>query len=454
MFNYIDKILWLTMSIPAIELGLLIKNKKNKLATSEIGTKKDYKKLTGKDGLILSKNFQLNFKKTLEGTCIIGPTGEGKTASIFLPNLLSNDLPKSSLIISDPKGELFKTTSKYQKSIGRKPILFEPLGNNAKYNLLEHCNSFTEVRELATNIIQNGGLALQMATGRSGGSTEWENMAIPLFTAALLNSKTISEAVKFLINTPPVELPEVLGNNKNPDIKEQFNIFMASAESPKTMSSIISTLLTNLQLFTDHNIINSTSSSTFSPHDFRREPIALYIKYDEVKSNYLAPFLSVFYTQLINKIMYENGLPVLFLLDEFQNSGIINNFEQVAAVCRSRQVCFLICLQNLVKIYDIYGKNNATTILNNLKTKCILPSLTDLEALNYISNLCGDTEINTESISCEKKTSSKTTRKLFTQDEVRRIPDDKILIIAHNKLPFLDNQNTYYTQEKYIKNII
>ncbi|EJE7236562.1 type IV secretory system conjugative DNA transfer family protein, partial [Clostridium botulinum] len=428
--------------------------KKNKLASSEIGTKKDYKKLTGKDGLTLSKNFQLNFKKTLEGTCVIAPTGEGKTSSIFLPNLLSNNLPKCSLIISDPKGELFETSNKYQKSIGRKPILFEPLGNNAKYNPLQFCNNFTEVRELATNIIQNGGLSLQMATGRNGGSTEWENMAIPLFTAALLNSKTISGAVKFLINTPSVELPEILGNNKNPDIKEQFNIFMASAESPKTMSSIISTLLTNLQLFTDHNIINSTSSSTFTPNDFRKTPVALYIKYDEVKSNYLSPFLSVFYTQLINKIMYSNGLPVLFLLDEFQNIGRINNFEQIDAVCRSRQVGFLVCLQNLVKIYDIYGKNNATTILNNLKTKCILPSLTDLEALNYISNLCGDTEINTESISGEKKTYSKTTRRLFTGDEVRRIPDDKILIIAHNKLPFLDEQNTYYTQEKYTRNII
>ncbi len=293
-----------------------------------------------------------------------------------------------------------------------------------------------------------------MATGRSGGSTEWENMAVPLFTAALLNSKTISEAVKFLINTPPVELPEILGNNKNPDIREQFNIFMSSAGSPKTMSSITSTLLTNLQLFTDHNIIKSTSSSTFIPTDFRKTPIALYIKYDEVKSNYLAPFLSVFYTQLINKIMYANGLPTLFLLDEFQNSGKINNFEQIAAVCRSRQVGFLVCLQNLVKIYDIHGKNNATTILNNLKTKCILPSLTDLEALNYISNLCGDTEIKIDNINGGKKSYSKTTRRLFTGDEVRRIPDDEILIIAHNKLPFLDNQNTYYTQEKYTKNII
>lgn len=449
----IQKLLWLAMCVPAIDIALLFRKSRKKLATSKLGGKKDLGRLTGTDGLILSKEFQLTFKKTLEGVCIIAPTGEGKTTSIFLPNLLSNSLPKSSIVISDPKGELYKLTSEYQKSIGRTPILFEPLGNNAKYNLLEHCKDFTEVRGLATNLVQNGELAIQLSTGRSGGSSEWINMAIPLFTATLLNCKTVSEAVKFLIKTPSLELPEILGNSKNDDVREQFNIFMSSAGSPKTLSSIVSTLLSSLQLFTDHKIINSTSKSDFSPTDMRNTPTALYIKYDEAKSNYLAPFLSCFYSQLVEKIMYSQGLPVFFLFDEFQNIGRLSNFEQTVAVSRSKNIGFLICLQNLVKLYDVYGKNNTTTILNNLKTKCVLPSLSDFEALNYISNLCGDTEIKTESITGNNKTHSTATRKLFTSDEVRRIDDDTILVIAHNKLPFLDAQNIYYTQEKYYKNV-
>lgn len=448
------RLLLMALSIPLVQVGLLLRKNRHQLATSKLGTKKDLGRITGTSGLVLSKKLQLNFKKTLEGVCVIAPTGEGKTTSIFMPNLLSNHLPESSLIISDPKGELFKLSSKYQKSIGRKPILFEPLGNNAKYNLLEHCKDFTEVRELATNIVQNGELAIQMATGRSGGSSEWLNMAIPLFTSTLLNCRTIPQAVKFLINTPSLELSELLGNSSNKDAVEQFNIFNASAGSPKTLSSIVSTLLTSLQLFTDHNLIKATNKSDFSPLDLRKEPIALYIKYDESKSNYLSPFLSCFYSQLIDKIMHSEGLPVLFWLDEFQNIGRINNFAEIAAVGRSRGLGFMICLQNLVKLYDIYGKNNAITILNNLKCKCVLPSLSDAEALNYISNLCGDKEISTTSTNGDKTSHSKATRKLFTPDEVRRIEDDKILIIAHNKLPFLDNQNIYYTQSKYTDNVL
>jgi len=252
----------------------------------------------------------------------------------------------------------------------------------------------------------------------------------------------------------PRMLPlEVLGMSENEDVKEQFNIFMSSAGSPKTLSSIVSTLLSNMQLFTDHKIINATSRSDFSPMDMRKTPTALYIKYDEAKSNYLAPFLSCFYSQIIEKIMYSEGLPVLFFLDEAQNVGRINNLPQVVATGRSKGLGFVICLQNISKLYDIYGKNNTVTILNCLKSKCILPSLSDYECLSYFSNLCGDKEVKTESISGDKKTYSTATRKLFTADEIRRIQDDKILIIAHNKLPFLDDQNIYYKQEKYMKNI-
>lgn len=441
----LQKLLYLALCVPLIDLGLTLRKSKNKLATSRLGSNKDMGRLRGTNGLILSRNLQLNFKKTLEGVCVIAPTGEGKSTGSIIPNLLSDHLPKSSLIISDPKGELFEITSEYQKSIGRTPILFEVLGNHAKYNLLENCEGFTEVRELASNLIINGG------SGKSG--NEWESMSTPLFCSALLYSKNISQALKLIINTPLEELINILGKNKNEDISEQFKIFLAAAGSPKTMSSIMSTLLTSLQLFTDHKIINSTSSSDFKPLDLRTKPIALFIKYDTSKSKYLSPFLSVFYTQLIDKIMHNKGIPVLFFLDELANIGKINNFEETVSVCRSEEVGFFVCIQNISKLYDIYGENNAITILNNLKSKAILSSISDYKTLSYLSNLCGDKQFTTESTTGDKKTYSQTVKKLYTSDEIRRIEDGMVLLICHNKFPFLDNQNLYYEQKKYTDNI-
>ena len=445
-FDLLYKFLLIAMAIPITDIGIKLTKGRVKLATGKLGNKKDMGKLTGTDGFILSKKFQLTFKKTLEGVCVIGPTGEGKSTGIMSPVLLSNDLCKSSIVIADPKGELYELTHKYQESIGRQSILFEPLGEHAKYNLLDNCEEFTEVRQLASNLIINGG------TGKSG--NEWESMSIPLFASALLNSKNISEALKLIINISITDLIDILGKSNNEDISEQFKIFMASAGSPKTMASIMSTLLTSLQLFTDHKIINSTSKSDFKPQELRERPIALYIKYDVSKSKYLAPFLSVFYTQLIDKIMHSKGLPVLFMLDEFQNLGKINNFEETVSIGRSEGLGFLVCIQNISKLHDVYGKDNTTTILNNLKTKCVLPSISDIEALNYLSSLCGDKEVDTESISEGKVSHSKTVKRVFTSDEIRRIPSNEILIIAHNKLPFMDTQNLYYTQEKYTRNVL
>jgi len=451
-FAMLSKLLWLAMAIPTIDLVLLFKKNKQKLATSRLGTQKDVEKLLGVDGLIISRNFQLSYKKTQEGVVVISPTGGGKTTGIFLPNLLSNSMPKSSIVITDIKKELWNLTSDYQKSIGREPILLEILGESGNYNPLDHCSDFTEMKDLASNLLQNGELAIQLNSGRTGGESTWINAAIPLWTATLLMCKTISGALKVLINTPSLELADKFESCGNKDAIEQWRIFASSAGSPKTYSSTVSTLLSSLQLFTDHNIIKTTSKSDFKPQDLRKKPIALYIVYTANKANYLSPFLSIFYSQLIDKIMQSEGLPVEFLMDEFANLGRISNFAQIVSVARSYKLGFCVCLQNIAQLVNIYGKNNTTTILNNLKTKCVLPSLSDYEALQYLSNLCGDKEVKTESINDKGKSHSMTTRKLFTPDEIRRLNDEEILIIPHNKLPFLDNQNLYYNEQKYVKN--
>lgn len=407
-------------------------NNKRLSGTSKFS--KSLKQLEGNDGLILSKNHQLNFHKSKENVIVIGPTGEGKTRNVLLPNLLTNYLPKGSIVIADIKGELWELTHAYQESIGRKPLRFIPLGKTKgiHYNILANCRDFTEIRQLASQILSNGSLGLRLESGGSVGSeSTWVNMAIPLFTAALLycKDKTIDAAVKLLINSNLEILSAMFKASMNEDIRQQFNIFMSAAGCDGEMAGILSTLTMNIQLFTDHYLIENTSSSDFSPEDLRKEPIALYIQYDASKSNYLAPFLSVFYSQLINHIMETKGLPVYFFLDELQNLGRIANFAETVSLSRSNEIVFLLAVQSLSKLYDVYGRNNTTSALNNIKTKLVLSSISDMDTLNYVSGLCGFTTIIDK---------VKTKTKLLEDDEVRRLDSNKILIIAHNRLPIVD----------------
>lgn len=450
---------------------IIIKNKRHKtgeVGTAKLGDKKDLDGLLGSDGLRISNRIQLSSKTGFEGICIIGPTGSGKSTSFFFPNLLSNFL-KGSIIVTDPKGELYKLTAWFQEKIcGRKVILFSPLEPliSARYNLLENCSDTSEVSQLASLLLLNGALSIELMTGKKTGGAEWTDMATPLLAAALLYVKdlgnpwnTIEQAFKLIINHTGEELDKIFESAQG-DAKLQYNIFKSVGSAGNTIGGIKITLATALKLFIDEKVNAVGSESTFTGADLRREKTIVYVVYPERKSSYLAPFISCFFSQLIDKLLdnySDKSLPVNFLFDEFANVGMLNNMSVNAATVRSRKVSFTICLQSITQLIQVYGEHNALAILNNLKTKLVLPGLTDIRTLDYISTLSGTTEVKISSTSeTENKVTknfSNTTKKLFTDDEIRRLEADELLIITQNRRPVLSGLNAYYKDEDYTSNI-
>lgn len=453
----------------AVILKEMSRGKADKVGTSELGTISDLEGLIGDDGLVLSRTIRLNLKTCFEGVNILGPTGSGKTSTMFFPNLLENNLPPSSLVVSDPKGELYNLTAWYQKNVcGREPILFSPLQpeNSYKYNLLENCSDPTEVMQLGSNLLLNGSLAAEIATGKKSGGVEWIEMATPLFTASLLYCweqgrplNTIEIAFKLILDNDSDDI-ELLFNSGSEDVRNQYSIFKAVAGANNTIAGIKITMATNLKLFTDKKLNETLMYGEFRPEDLRKKPICLYVMYPERKATYLSPFTSCFFSQLMDKTIdfyTESSLPVIYFWDEFANLGQLANMSVNAATVRSRKIGLVVCLQSITQLMQIYGNYNSKAILNNLKTKIILPGLSDPETLSYISELSGTTEINTISMSeSDKKTSksySKARKRLLDTDEVRRLKGDQLLLIMHNRQPIISSQNHYYTQDKYTKNV-
>lgn len=440
----------------------------NNLGSAKIGQVKNLSGLTGNDGMLLSKKVQLSSNACFEHIAIIGPTGSGKSSTFFIPNLL-NLPPKASMVISDPKGELYQKTKAYNESIGRKCILFAPLEpqHSLKYNPLEIANSVTEVREIAQNLLINGANAIALATGKaSGGDSEWTNMAVPLWTAALLFCKTeggelgtINAALNLILDTDQKQL-EMIFENSTADVRAQYNIFKQAAGSEKTASSIKTVLASNLQLFTDPSLASVTEKSEFHPYVLKDEPTAIYIMCPERRSSYASPFMSVFYSQVINKIMEYKGndLPIYMMLDEFANIGVIPNFGQLAATCRSRKLSLTVGIQGIEQLHQNYGKENGDSILNNLKSKIFYPGLAPATA-QVASQLCGFTTVATESKSEGKDKNSKSTstsyqrRELLDADEIRRLPGDEILLVIHNREPIIDKQNKYYQDKTFLNKL-
>lgn len=448
----------LTLGATCLVANLSIKcftDGKHKMATGKIGH--SLGQYAGTDGFILAKGKQVSFEHSCTGVLVVGPPGNDKTTAHAHPQLLTDPFPhKTSIVIHDAKGELYEDTWRFQKDLGRVIVIFSPLGGIGHYNPLEFCDTFSEVSELSHDLLYNGTLAAKLASGSggmSGGDVTWVTMATPYLTMALLLAKELGDkycnitwALRFLINNSDKEVKKIIDCCKNEMIIEQYNVFKMSQESGGTTGSIKSTLANNMALFLDPAIEEATSSSDFTPTMLRDKRMALYVQYLPQEAIYLSPLMSIFYSQLIHKAMkyYKHKNGIVWLLDEFQNLGMINGFPQIANSCREPNMAFEIFLQSISSLYNIYGLNGTKNLLNAFQFKCVLPSLSDRESLEYLSMLCGPTEVNIP----DKNGGSHAVRKnLFERDEIRRIKSEHVLIIARNLDPLLEPQLIYFDND-------
>jgi type IV secretion system protein VirD4 len=169
----------------------------------------------------------------------------------------------------------------------------------------------------------------------------------------------------------------------------------------------------------------------------------------------MAPLMAPFYSQLMGKLLeHGDGCPVFFLLDEFSNIGLVSNIDKYLSVVRSRRISISIGIQSINQLKQRYGQEAAISIMDNLKTKFVLPGLA-YDSAKYISDLIGFREVDTTSASFGKDTishsTSKQKRELLTPDEIRRLPDLSTLIITDNRNPFMDQQPRYYMDPKMLK---
>lgn len=441
------------------KFDLLPKNEK--LGSSDFATYKDFDQFTGNDGLIIGKKFQLNAKKCFEHVVCVGPTGSGKSASFFIPNLLS--LPSdASVVVTDPKGELLEMTGQHALDRGKKLLVFAPYQENSmKYNPLALCRSSSEVRELAQILLVNGNAAVEQMTGTKAGGAEWTNMATPLLAAFLMYVKdlkapknTISYALNLIVEND-IDTLKVLMMDAEPAAEKQFNIFMQSAESEKTASSIKTVLATNLQMFLDPMIEEITSANEIDPSVLRREGTHLHIIVPEHKSAPMMPLMSCFFKQMMDHLVEDGkGNNIFFLLDEFANIGVIPSIDVALATIRSRKMGIAIGIQSVNQIKQRYGQEAAVSIMDNLKTKFFLPGLS-YESAEYASKMVGYKEISTTSTSFGKDNVSHSVsqqkRELLTPDEIRRLPDETMLIVTDNRNPFRDHQYRFYKDPKMLQ---
>ena len=384
-------------------------------------------------------------------TLVVGATGSGKTAGVINPTMKMLMKARESIIISDPKGEIYEDNSGLLRELGYEIIVLnfrEPQRGNCwnPYHLpykFQKEGNFDKANELlndlATNIVVDG----------QGNDPFWQDSAASYLTGLSLalfeDAKDESE-----ININSINLMMTQGEDKygaSNYLKEYFNAkdpaspacvnALGTVNAPNdTKGGIVSVLKQKVKtLAVTKNLSEMLSKSDFEMDTIGEKPTAVFMIIQDEKTTYHALstiFVKQCYESLISVAHKHGGsLPVRvnFLLDEFANMPKFKDITTMVTAARSRKIRFLFIIQNFAQIKDKYGDHEAETIRGNCANLIYL--LTgELAALEEISKLCGDKLVR---VGKDKK---EETRPLVTISELQRMKPDEIVLIKHRCPPF------------------
>ncbi|MBY0077963.1 type IV secretory system conjugative DNA transfer family protein [Priestia aryabhattai] len=380
---------------------------------------------------------------------IIGGSGAGKSRGFMIPNILHiND---ASLVVTDPKGELYEATSEAKRKQGYKVRLinFKELAQSDRYNPLDYIHEDIDAKLVADAIISNSSL------GAKREMTFWDKAELSLLSCFLIYAKEElpepqkSMASVFELVTSETNYIHYLFRSL-PDgsiAKRAYKQAMSKLKG-KTEGDVFQTLSATLDLWKYDTVNKFTYTSDFNFADLAKEKTILYVILPVADKN-MRPLIGTFFSQMLQELyrvadhnFNKLPVPVELLLEEFNNIGKIPNFEEIQSTSRGYGIGIKMVIQSVEQLKDRWGDKVASELLTNCDTTLYLGS-NDKDGNKYFSDLLGPTtkKVSTRSKSKnDKGTSSGENytyigRPLQTPDELRRMKDHEAILFIKGNFP-------------------
>jgi type IV secretory pathway TraG/TraD family ATPase VirD4 len=381
---------------------------------------------------------------------VIGATGSGKTQTVILPMVYNLAKARESMIITDPKGEIYEKTSNMLRSRGYQILLLnfrDPQNGNAwnpmtlPYEMYKKGN-----QDKAIELLDDLALNILYDDSNKNADPFWEKTSADYFSGVALG--LFEDAKPDEININSISLATTVGEEKfggSTYIKEYFNAkdpaspaainasstIMAPTE---TKGSILSVFKQKVKLFASReNLSEMLSHSDIDLKSIGEKPTAVFIVIQDEKKTYhslVTILLKQIYETLISVAQKHGGkLPVRtnFLLDEFANMPPLKDVTTMITAARSRKIRFTMIIQNFAQLDDVYGKEEAETIRGNCGNIIYLIT-TELKALEEISKMCGEVK--------SKKDDKTASTPLVTVSDLQRMKQFEVIILRMRKQPF------------------
>jgi len=480
------KITWCESSLKTVlffiiaygfSIGIYFSSKKNYRRSEEHGSakwgnaaavNKQYKDKEFTSNKLLTQNIRIGFdvrrhRRNLN-VLICGGSGAGKTRFYAKPNVMQAN---SSMVILDPKGEIARDTGHLLESQGVKVRVLDliNMNNSYCYNPFVYLKEDTDVQKLVTNLFK-------ATTPKNAQSQDpfWDYTASMLLSALIfyLHYEAPPEEQNFGMVMEMLRAADVREEDEQYEspLDDLFNILesyepnhiavkyykLYRKGSGKTLKSIQITLAAKLEKFTLDAMEKLTHTDELDIMKMGEEKTALFviIPDSDTSFNFL---VSILYTQLFQTLFYQadhihgGSLPVHvhFVMDEFANVALPDDFEKDLSTMRSRGVSVSIILQNLAQLKALFEKQ-WESIVGNCDEFLYLGG-NEQSTHKYVSELLGKETLDTNTFGKSTGRSGNYStnyqnagRELLTPDEVRMLDNRYAILFIRGERPIMDEK--------------
>ena len=461
-----------------LAVGVILSSRRNYRRGEEHGSAKwgsartvnrKYRAAAPEDNKIFTQNVRMGLdgrkhRRNLN-TVVVGGSGAGKTRFYAKPNLCQAN---TSFTVLDPKGELLRSTGHLLRQKGYEVRVLDLLNMEKShcYNPFVYLRDDNDVQRLVTNLFKS-----TTPKGSQSNDPFWDTAASMLLLALIFYLK---------YEAPPDEqnFPMVMEMLRAADVREDMDEYTSPLDelferlemrepdhiavkyykdyhsgSAKTLKSIQITLAARLEKFNLSSLAALTATDELDLPSLGEKKVALFalIPDNDTSFNFL---VSILYTQLFQQLFYladhkyggSLPVPVHFLMDEFSNVSLPEDFSKILAVMRSRNVYVSIILQNVAALKALFEKE-WESILGNCDEFLYLggneTSTHKLISESYLGKSTIDT--NTYGKSSGRNGTYSTNyqisgRELLTPDEVRMLDNRYALLFIRGERPVMDEK--------------
>ncbi|BCD32902.1 VirD4-like conjugal transfer protein, CD1115 family [Bacillus cereus] len=399
---------------------------------------------------------------------VFGGTGSYKTAGLVIQNILESE---DSVVVIDPKTELYRLTSKKMKEKGFdiKVINFMETAHSSRYNPFDYIREDLDARRVAMTLVMNS---------TEGGQSEesfWDKAEVSLLSTIFLYIKYkfvdqpdlrhLGSVMNILLSSYDAmeklfkEFPyEHIVNVSYRKALEKLN--------DKTRDNVFISLSVTMDLWTYTEVCEFTCKSDFTFEELVKKKTILYVVIPIAQEEF-RPLIATFFSQMFaefyrigNKNGGELPIPIRVILDEFNNIGRLVKFGERLSTTRSYLIEVMMIIQDLSQLRDRWGKNKANELIANCDSLMFLGT-NELEAAQYFSKLLDKTTVRVQTTSASVNRGGEgssesyqvTSRDLMTAGELLRLAPDKMILFMRGRFPSMLNKVGWF-ENKHFKPMI